>query len=429
MSTKIQDLPTPPQPSDTPAEFNSHAFSLLGALPGFVAQTNALGAEVEQNAAAALAAKNAAGASQAAAHSDSDAAMGYRNEARAARDVASAGAAGAAQHKADAQAAAQRAEQSAASVDPIESTHILAASLQDFFAQCLAKGSGFYRADGENIPLEMRYCPGWFSKTLDTWSFIANKYDTGRPVFFSGRFEDIPTGTWKQYDPMSRVNHTGTQDIGTVAGLEFALERRVSQTATSGAAVLPEGKNATRPGNDLVTGPIPAAGLVVRGNTESVGEYKVEFWDRVAGAWREFADRTWVGQQIAAIQTWVNQQITTAVGSVYIYPNGGTQAAPANVALYSRYVNANPFPGKAVHCQVQLRVNGVWGGAGGYIYGNGGGVDAGYGILSRQYGDEIITQTGSAALATASHLDGNPFGFTTNMGSFPCRVLVTQARG
>jgi hypothetical protein len=105
-----------------------------------------------------------------------------------------------------ANAAAQSAAQSAVSIDPArlltpaerlkldgveagatknESVRINATSLQDFFAQCLARGSGFYRADGNNIPIEMRYCPGWFSKTQDTWSFV-KQYDTGKPVFFSG---------------------------------------------------------------------------------------------------------------------------------------------------------------------------------------------------------------------------------------------------
>lgn len=119
-----------------------------------------------------------------------------------------------------ANAAAQSAAQSAVSIDParlltpaerlkldgveagatkVEATRISATSLQDFFAQCLAKGSGFYRADGETIPIEMRYSPGFFSKTLDTWSFMSLRWDTAKPVFYAGRFEDIPTSTWKQF--------------------------------------------------------------------------------------------------------------------------------------------------------------------------------------------------------------------------------------
>lgn len=57
----ITALPTPPQPSDSPATFNSRAFDLLGALPAFVTEANALEAE---NAAAATAAANAVLASK-----------------------------------------------------------------------------------------------------------------------------------------------------------------------------------------------------------------------------------------------------------------------------------------------------------------------------------------------------------------------------
>lgn len=52
----ITALPTSPQPSDSPAIFNTKAFNLLGALPTFVTEANALEAE---NAAAAAAAANA----------------------------------------------------------------------------------------------------------------------------------------------------------------------------------------------------------------------------------------------------------------------------------------------------------------------------------------------------------------------------------
>lgn len=88
MAAQITPLPTPPTPADTPADFNTKAFALLGGMPGFVTQANALSVEVNLRAdgaadsastattkaaaaavseAAALASKNAAGTSQAAA--------------------------------------------------------------------------------------------------------------------------------------------------------------------------------------------------------------------------------------------------------------------------------------------------------------------------------------------------------------------------
>lgn len=46
----ITPLPTPPAPTDTPAQFNTKAFALLGALPTFVTETNALAVEVDADA-------------------------------------------------------------------------------------------------------------------------------------------------------------------------------------------------------------------------------------------------------------------------------------------------------------------------------------------------------------------------------------------
>ena len=74
MTTEIQPLPTPPAPTDTPSEFNSKAFSLLGALPQFVTQANLLGGELTKAAqdaandaeAARLSKEDAAGSAEAA---------------------------------------------------------------------------------------------------------------------------------------------------------------------------------------------------------------------------------------------------------------------------------------------------------------------------------------------------------------------------
>ena len=46
----ITALPTPPRPTDTPADFNTKAFALLGALPTFVTEANALETAVDADA-------------------------------------------------------------------------------------------------------------------------------------------------------------------------------------------------------------------------------------------------------------------------------------------------------------------------------------------------------------------------------------------
>ena len=230
-----------------------------------------------------------------------------------------------------------------------------------------------------------------------------------------------------------RANHTGTQSIETVAGLSDALEaleagagKAVQQTSATGAALLPEGTDSQRP----VPGSLPAGALLIRGNTQAPAEYKPEFWDRVAAAWKTFADRTWVGQQIdaavASVQTWVNGQIGFAV----IYPNGGSSASPANVTSASRYVMANPFSGRSVICEAQLRSpSGNWGSTG---WQTNVGTGAGVGTRAAQLDDTIVVQTGGGGIASVSPNTGGSFdsswptGFVT---SAPCRVIVWRVKG
>lgn len=67
MTTPINPLPIPPTPADSPVDFNTKAFALLGALPAFVTEANALQADVTAkqgtaSSAAATAATDAAAA-------------------------------------------------------------------------------------------------------------------------------------------------------------------------------------------------------------------------------------------------------------------------------------------------------------------------------------------------------------------------------
>ena len=70
MIQQITPLTAPPQPSDSPTDFDQKAFALLGGLPQFVDQANALGGQIftigedaTESAAAALTSKNAAATS------------------------------------------------------------------------------------------------------------------------------------------------------------------------------------------------------------------------------------------------------------------------------------------------------------------------------------------------------------------------------
>ena len=100
MTTQINPLPTPPSPADSPADFNTKAFALLGALPAFVTEANAQAAGLDASVAAAgaqadiatnkageaLTSANNAALSKTGADSARDAAVIAKNAAEAALD-------------------------------------------------------------------------------------------------------------------------------------------------------------------------------------------------------------------------------------------------------------------------------------------------------------------------------------------------------
>lgn len=242
-----------------------------------------------------------------------------------------------------------------------------------------------------------------------------------------------PGATANQADEylLNRANHTGTQAMETVDGLPDALEaleagagKAVQQTSATGAALLPEGADSQRP----VSGSLPAGALLIRGNTQAPADYKLEFWDRAAAAWKALADRTWFGQQIAAavaeVKDWVNQQI----GFTIIYPNGGSATAPANVAINSRYVMPNPFPGFQVLCIAEIQVGGVWGESG-WAYSSS--AAGGYGVQASQSSTEgIVARTGSLSVGSTGADTGGTFTIATAIVTpVPCRIKVWKLKG
>lgn len=190
---------------------------------------------------------------------------------------------------------------------------------------------------------------------------------------------------------------------GTMATREWVTGSAVRKTSATGVALLPEGDNAQRPG----AGDIPAGAALVRGNTQSGTDYFLEFRNRVSNAWDVIASRRWVSEQVSA---------------TIIYPNGGTAAAPANVAINTNYVLANPFPGFSVIAEAQLRVGGVWASTG-FVYVSSGGLGVGAGQISDT---QIGVQTGSYGLCGAARAAGSPNGAITQdiITPTPCRVKV-----
>jgi microcystin-dependent protein len=105
-----------------------------------------------------------------------------------------------------------------------------------------------------------------------------------------------------------------------------------------------------------------------------------------------------------------------------IYPNGGSEESPAMITINARYVESNPFPGYYVTCDTEILCNGQWGSVSDFIYYNGG-----YGAKATQLNDDnIVLQTGAAAITTQSLSCGNPFALEDNgnITTAPCRVKI-----
>lgn len=119
------------------------------------------------------------------------------------------------------------------------------------------------------------------------------------------------------------------------------------------------------------------------------------------------------------------QTLDANTGFTIIYPNGGSAAAPANAAINSRYVTANPFPGYHVICCAELFVGGAWG-ATGWIYSAGG-----MGVVAAKHGDNIITTTGSTHLYASVQDGGGSINYTGPAINTPTpvRVKVWKLKG
>lgn len=104
-----------------------------------------------------------------------------------------------------------------------------------------------------------------------------------------------------------------------------------------------------------------------------------------------------------------------------IYPNGGTEASPANVDTNKRYELANPFPGYHVICIAELLIGGIWGETG-WIYAN----NANYGVKASMLNlDKIVIVTGNGRIIAGAPDAGQTFPKgTAAPTSAPCRVKV-----
>jgi len=118
------------------------------------------------------------------------------------------------------------------------------------------------------------------------------------------------------------------------------------------------------------------------------------------------------------------QALDSKVAFVIVYPNGGTEAAPAPVVVNTRYVLPNPFPGAFVICEAQLKYSDGWGNTGWFTQ-----ASESYGTRASQLdGGSIVVRTGINNI-NSSPDGGGRANVGTLLSPVQCRVLVWRIKG
>ncbi|WP_242487520.1 MULTISPECIES: hypothetical protein [unclassified Pseudomonas] len=205
-------------------------------------------------------------------------------------------------------------------------------------------------------------------------------------------------------------------DITSLSGLTTALSVEQGGTgSTTGVPTLVGATASTAGAKGLV--PAPVAGdqakfLAGDGTYRAVAAGVA--WGGIAGSLADQLDLK------AALDLKLN---TSAFGATIVYPNGGTEAAPALAQVNSRYLVANPYPGFFVACYAQIRISGNWGNP--EFVGTGTG--SSIGVRANLFGANIVVQTGTGFIGTSSNQTGDPFGISgANTVPSPIRVIVVK---
>lgn len=128
--------------------------------------------------------------------------------------------------------------------------------------------------------------------------------------------------------------------------------------------------------------------------------------------------------QLASDYAALNAAFQTQLAFTIIYPNGGTEAAPAPVAVNTRYVLANPFPGSYVICEAQLKFSDGWSSTGWFTQ-----PSESYGTRASQLDrGNIIVRTGVRGI-TASPDGAGQATAGTLLSPVQSRVLVWKCKG
>ncbi|MGU9992710.1 hypothetical protein [Bordetella avium] len=133
------------------------------------------------------------------------------------------------------------------------------------------------------------------------------------------------------------------------------------------------------------------------------------------------ADAAQLATDYAALASGL-QALQAKVGSTLIYPNGGSAASPASLAINSRYVEANPFPGYRVSAVGEILVSGEWQQVGFSAYAS----TNSLGIAVTQLQDgRLMVETGISAFVSSLVLHGYSGATRPNITTpTPARVRV-----
>jgi len=140
-------------------------------------------------------------------------------------------------------------------------------------------------------------------------------------------------------------------------------------------------------------------------------------------------DAATLATQLAVVDAKV-QALDAATGFTILYPNGGSAAAPANVAANTRYVMPNPFPGSHVLCEVEVRLPTTgwfkpgWATNTTIAYGVSAGMAAGS-LAETPY---IVVQTGRDGVAGVAAIIAGTVDVPTQTTA-QCRVKVWKMKG
>lgn len=255
---------------------------------------------------------------------------------------------------------------------------------------------------------------------------------TGKPFYLRGS----PTGlngtsvgdaqrSWAAR--ISSLHPNGAPNVGLP--LNGTASGGATLTATGANGLVPSATSSSFPQAHLDIGPA-IAGLPTADENRvktAYGVMTVRVFTEVSNPGA--VDAAQLATQLAAVDARV-QTLDASTGFTIIYPNGGSAASPANVAVNSRYVMANPFPNRHVLCVAELYINNEWGEVG-FAFSSSGSI-GGFGVKASALGlNSIVVQTGSVGLTTNSAYTGNPFNLTSGAITVAtkCRVKVWELKG